>query len=521
MNQSLLQKIINEGLYDKENINKSIADISYEFGYCIPTKAGNLYIDESLKSNINVIKKIISRYRVSIPNQHFRIEFVPKNVVFSLFNSHVTVKNTKGNIAKSEHSFSNAESAFISLFERAILNNANDIHVSIDLNKPNASVYFRVFGIVDRTPILIETNTVIAMIGSIFEWSGAEQSDKQFSLEANNATSFDLLLCRDTPEEMSLEVRAEYRSMTKKTKACVLRLISSASQSVSSEIKNITDAQRAVFSRFMRQGQGLILVSGPTGSGKSTLLNQIIKLKLYSAVLHTFENPIEAKHDDPLIFQGLISENIQEDISRCMRYDIDIAVVGEMRLGKEFEAAMTLARTGHLILSTIHAIDAVSILTRLMNMGINHDELSENNLLRLLTGQRLLPTLCPHCCASLKEKNFPFDRLFSVVSDKARDILYKNKDNLRFKNAQGCPECNQRGIVGRHMVLEQVVVDEVVRTCIKKNEINELKPRLKHNGWRSMSDYAWPLVSDGLIDPFDADNQIPEMFIESDAWRYE
>ena len=341
-----------------------------------------------------------------------------------------------------------------------------------------------------------------------------------FSLDSNNATSFEITLFKDTPEQQQLEVRAEYRSMTFKSKVCILRLISSAKKNISQRPQNITDAQFSVFSRFMRQGQGLILVSGPTGSGKSTLLNQIIKLKLYSAILHTFENPIEAKHDDPLIFQGLISDDIGEDIARCMRYDLDIAVVGEMRLGKEFEAAMTLARTGHLILSTIHATDAISILTRLLNMGINATELSERNLLRLLTGQRLLPLICPHCSISLENKRETFDQLFSIVSDTARNILYSNKDNLRFKNNGGCNHCNHRGIVGRHLVLEQVIVDDIVRACIRDNTIYELKEKIKHNGWLSMADFAWPLITKGMIDPFDADNQIPEMFIEHTAWRY-
>ena len=178
--ENLKISIRKEGFFvDDTQLKEEINRISVEICYCVPTKQGNLYLEESTKSNIHTLKQLITRFRKILPHTHFKVQFISKSIIFDIYNEFYLPKQKQRKNQKNEN-ISEAESSFIRLFERAVKSQANDIHISIQRNQVNAEIYFRVFGIIDRTPIRMNTNEVFAMIGSIFEWSGADQSDRQF-----------------------------------------------------------------------------------------------------------------------------------------------------------------------------------------------------------------------------------------------------------------------------------------------------------------------------------------------------
>lgn len=159
-----------------------------------------------------------------------------------------------------------------------------------------------------------------------------------------------------------------------------------------------TEAQKNLFQNAIQKPQGLILVTGPTGSGKTTTLYAALQaLNSPSQNISSIEDPSE------ISLAGVNQINIHPEIGldfpevlrALLRQDPDIIMVGEIR--DELTAKITLraAQTGHLVLATMHTNHALAALTRLLQMNIQAYELQHSLL--LITAQRLLRRLCPHC----------------------------------------------------------------------------------------------------------------------------
>ncbi|MEF2174876.1 MAG: PilT/PilU family type 4a pilus ATPase [Candidatus Absconditabacteria bacterium] len=153
---------------------------------------------------------------------------------------------------------------------------------------------------------------------------------------------------------------------------------------------------------FYLKNKGLILVTGPTGSGKSTTLASIVKYISEKKKCHiiTLEDPIEyvLESETSLINQREVGNNTKswlDGIKYALRQDPDVVVVGEMRDLETIEAVLTLVETGHLVISTLHTIDAVQTITRIIN-SFGEAEQSKiavqlSMVLELIISQRLLP----------------------------------------------------------------------------------------------------------------------------------
>jgi len=112
----------------------------------------------------------------------------------------------------------------------------------------------------------------------------------------------------------------------------------------------------------------LIIVSGPTGSGKSTTLYGIIQeIDRASRAVYSVEAPVE--YDMPLVDQTSVTDNstnkIADIIRALMRHDPDVIIVGEMRDGDTVEAALRATESGHTVITTVHAVDALHTLDRI------------------------------------------------------------------------------------------------------------------------------------------------------------
>ena len=156
-------------------------------------------------------------------------------------------------------------------------------------------------------------------------------------------------------------------------------------------VKKISDNQR-----------GLILVTGTTGCGKSTTLASMIDHINTSRSSHiiTLEDPIEFLHKDKnsIISQrelGIDTTSYPEALKHIVRQDPDVILVGEMRDTDTMSAALTAAQTGHLVLSTIHTIDAMQTVTRIVDMFPPHHQnqirFQLSDTLKGVISQRLLP----------------------------------------------------------------------------------------------------------------------------------
>jgi general secretion pathway protein E len=156
-----------------------------------------------------------------------------------------------------------------------------------------------------------------------------------------------------------------------------------------------------VWRAMIARPHGIVLVTGPTGSGKTTTLYTTLKqLAVPEVNVCTVEDPIEmvVPELNQMQVQPAIELTFAQGIRTLLRQDPDIIMVGEIRDLETAQMAVQAALTGHLVLSTLHTNDAVSAVTRLLDLGVPY-YLIQNVLIGVMA-QRLVRTLCPHCKTS-------------------------------------------------------------------------------------------------------------------------
>ncbi len=206
---------------------------------------------------------------------------------------------------------------------------------------------------------------------------------------------------------------------------------------------------------------GLIIVSGPTGSGKSTTLYGIIhEIDRAAKAVYSVEAPVE--YDMALVDQTSVTDNsantIAHIIRALMRHDPDVIIVGEMRDGDTVEAALRATESGHLVITTVHAVDALHTLDRIDGFLSSAYRTSGlyilGHALVASLSQRLVKTICPACHLT---------RLASEVygSDiRCDDLEIQPTDEVGVANPEGCDLCNHRGFLGRTLALEAMFPPE-------------------------------------------------------------
>jgi general secretion pathway protein E len=219
---------------------------------------------------------------------------------------------------------------------------------------------------------------------------------------------------------------------------------------------NPEDAAR--WQSMVSQPNGIILVTGPTGSGKTTTLYSTLKhLARPEVNVCTVEEPIEMV--EPTFNQMQVQHNIGLDfasgIRTLMRQDPDIIMVGEIRDRETADMALQAALTGHLVLSTLHTIDAPSAITRLLDIGVPH-YLIKATLLGVVA-QRLVRILCPHCKSEVNMD----DEFWSVLT-----APWKLTPPTSKQEPAGCLECRHTGYHGRAGLYEILALSPTLRDLI-------------------------------------------------------
>ena len=206
---------------------------------------------------------------------------------------------------------------------------------------------------------------------------------------------------------------------------------------------------------------GLIIVSGPTGSGKSTTLYGIIQeIDRASRAVYSVEAPVE--YDMPLVDQTSVTDNstnkIADIIRALMRHDPDVIIVGEMRDGDTVEAALRATESGHTVITTVHAVDALHTLDRIDGFLTSAYRTSGlyilGHALIASLSQRLVKTLCP-ACHKVEQASVIFES-----DDRCAEIGIVPSAPLALANREGCDLCNHTGFLGRTLALEAMFPPE-------------------------------------------------------------
>ncbi|MFN3995461.1 MAG: GspE/PulE family protein [bacterium] len=221
---------------------------------------------------------------------------------------------------------------------------------------------------------------------------------------------------------------------------------------------------------------GFVVVSGPTGAGKTTTLFSILKeLNLESKNIVTIEDPIEYELEN--ITQVQVNEKIGLTFDNALKYilrqDPDIILVGEIRDEETLRIAVQASLTGHLVLTTIHANDAISSITRMKEMNVNQEYLF-SSLIGVIN-QRLVRTLCNNC---KKKKKIDKETLINTITHlntEEKDIIQEDIMIDEIFEPSGCPLCNWTGYFGRTSIAEVLIFDSYLKEMITEKKFSENK----------------------------------------------
>jgi len=247
---------------------------------------------------------------------------------------------------------------------------------------------------------------------------------------------------------------------------------------------------KARYTAILQHPQGFLIVTGPTGSGKSTTLYASLAVVLNDTVnVVTVEDPVE--YQIPGVNQVQVNNRagitFASGLRSILRQDPNIIMVGEIRDLETAEIAFQSSLTGHLVLSTLHANNAVSGFTRLFDLGIQPYLLASS--LSGMVAQRLMRRLCPAC----SEGHVPeADVLKRLQIDPGTCVGL-------FYHGRGCPACRNTGFSGRMGVFEALTVtDEVKSLVMERASEGEILAAARASGMTLMEENATYLALKAL-----------------------
>ncbi|HOE90871.1 MAG TPA: GspE/PulE family protein, partial [Candidatus Cloacimonadota bacterium] len=251
------------------------------------------------------------------------------------------------------------------------------------------------------------------------------------------------------------------------------------------------ESKLSIFRKWIRRPYGIIIVSGPTGSGKSTTLHAAIKtIQDIETNIITVEDPVEYR------LEGITQIETYEKIGltfgsalrSVLRQDPDVLLIGEIRDEETADIAIKFSLTGHLVFTTLHANDAPSTITRMIDIGIKPYLVGSS--LNLVMAQRLVRKVCKHCVIDYKPTE---DELLSA------GLTKEEAENTNFKIGLGCVHCNNTGYSGRTGIFEMLEVNAKVRQLIYDGgNQDKIRDAALENGMLTLHDAAVEKMKQGV-----------------------
>lgn len=381
------------------------------------------------------------------------------------------------------------------ILRHAVDGKASDIH--IEPGREKLRVRFRLDGVL-HSSIFLPIRILPAIIARIKILSDLKIDETRIPQDGRFSTKI---------ENRRIDYRVSTFPTTLGEKAAI-RILDPGERKVEFKELGITGRNLKVIERGLEKSYGMILATGPTGSGKTTTLYSILGLFNKEEVnIMTLEDPVE------YFIEGVNQSQIKPEIGYTfasglrytLRQDPDILMVGEIRDQETASLAIHASLTGHIVLSTLHTSNALGVIPRLIDMGVQPFLLPPT--LSLAIAQRLARKLCPYCKKKMKPDKGTKKLLLKELEDFPPVIKkeLKLEKDFHIYVPVGCKRCNNLGYSGRIGIFEILeMTDELTKITATEPSEAKIKEEAKHQGMVTMK-------QDGILKVFEGVTSIEEV----------
>ena len=399
-----------------------------------------------------------------------------KDIIINLLNE---IGNEKGKINTED----NVTTIVDNIIKTGMKERASDIH--IEPLEDKVRVRYRIDGIL-RTVADLDKEKQVQVIGRLKSISNMHQEKQE-------------------PQDGRIVLYPDYNIRVSSQKNIfgekfVLRLLKKNQTIKGLEELGFPKDRKLMKSAFLNRNC-ITIIAAPTGEGKTTTLYSVIDfLNKPEVNITTIEDPVEIR------IPGLNQIEIDNKTSfagslrTVLRQDPDIILVGEIRDQETAEIAMQAGQTGHYVLSTIHTINAIEVITRLKKMNISDYDISSTMATSI--SQRLVRKLCPKC---KREREFTEEEKEIINKIGEKYNINFEVDKMKTYDAVGCKECDNTGYFDRIAIYETLIfTDEIKNLIIKGASTLEIRDMALKQGYE-------PLLIEGIRRVLDGTTSLEEL----------
>ncbi len=366
------------------------------------------------------------------------------------------------------------------LIKQAVRDRASDIHVEPQEDK--LRIRYRIDGILSEV-MSLPLNVHEPLLSRVKIMAGLNIAERRRPQDGQ--ITFDM-------EDREVDIRVA-TSNTVYGEMAVLRILDKTFAFLPlAEIGFLPDILGR-YARMVKTPFGIILISGPTGSGKTTTQYATVnQLDAVGRNILTIEDPVEYRFADinQMQVNPAAGVSFATGLRACMRLDPDVILVGEIRDAETAQIATQAALTGHLVLSSVHANDAVATIYRMIDLGV--EAFLITSALIGVVAQRMVRKVCPYCSGP------------TPVPDDEREAYEKEFKEKRteFIIGAGCTFCANTGFQGRTGIFEVLTMSEDLnRLVLASASANEIRSVAYKEGMLSLWHDGMLKVKMGITTP--------------------
>jgi general secretion pathway protein E len=411
----------------------------------VSINGNTLYVAMANPSDIFALEALANHSHMRVEPQLSSLEEIQESIDFN-YKSTAEIEKQVSNISSGDDTDNPniklttvteapVAQALILIIDEAVKARASDIHLQPQEDK--LRVRYRIDGTLHDT-ISLPLATAVPLISRIKILASMNIADRhrpqdgQFSVEAKGR---------------QIDIRVG-TTPTVYGEMAAMRLLYKSRATMSLPELGFSNESLSLYEKMLKVPFGMILVSGPTGAGKTTTLYASINcLDRVGRNIITIEDPVVNTKSGISFASGLRS---------ILRLDPNVILVGEIRDAETANIAVQSALTGHLVLSSIHANDAIGVIFRLLDLGIEPFLVASS--LAGIVAQRMVRRVCPECSRPVKVSLLEQ----MIYTKEARD------ERTEFLYGSGCQTCAQTGYLGRMGIFEILRMTDEIRTMLVK-----------------------------------------------------